>query len=141
MKKLLPIFLLLVLSTVSCTKNTDDKCPSCEFPFLTENQYTTYLARKGETYQYDGRCWKYTGPTRIPPAPQPPLPGTNPSFWEPCGTPADCNYLYSVTADWAPGIYYPGQKVKHNGKVFICFGQGTGAPEDPGDDIWAVMCK
>lgn len=143
MKTYQHVLLLLLFTVASCRRDADSgvKCSSCEFPFLTGNQYTTYLAVKGRTYRYNNQCWKYTGTTRKSPAPPPPLPGTNPSYWKPCGTPESCASLNLSVPNWSPGIYYPGQKVKYNNKIFICMYQGSCEPEALGDDIWATVCE
>jgi|688.fasta_scaffold493655_2 hypothetical protein len=132
---------LLIITLFSCVKNEVTEC-KCEFPFLTGNANTTFLAVNGESYWYNNQCWKYLGPTKTKNDVQPVLPGTNSAVWSLCGSnKKDCNSIEQTAVNWIPGVYYPGDIVKLNNKVYIAFVQGNPMPEDAQDDIWAILCE
>lgn len=135
-----PLYLILFSFIVfSCKKDKTETC-DCQFPFITDNQYSTFLAENNESYWYNEQCWKYLGPTKTLNDPIPSYPGTNPTEWVLCGnSQLNCNQ-FSTIQNWSPGTYYKGDKVKFNNKIFIAFTQGNPMPESINDDIWALLC-
>ena len=131
---------ILVFTLFSCVKDKANDC-NCEFPFLTSNSNTTFLAINDEAYWFNNQCWKYLGPTKTKNDVQPSLPGTNSDEWVNCGVTKDCASINQIAQTWTPGIYYPGDIVKLNNKIFIAFVQGNSMPEATDDDIWAVLCE
>ena len=132
---------VLIISLFSCAKDAVQEC-NCEFPFLTGNVNTPFLAVNGNSYWYNNQCWKYLGVTKTKNETQPPLPGTNSSIWLLCGNDTkDCNSIEQTAVNWTPGVHYPGDIVKLNNKVYIAFVQGNPMPEDAQDDIWAILCE
>lgn len=125
----------------SCKKDKGYTC-KCEFPFLTGNSNTPFLAVHGESYWYNNDCWTFIGTTKDRHDIQPSIPGTNPNEWRKCGElHKDCNIISTTTQAWSAGIYYKGDKVKYNNKIYIAFTQRNPTPDSDKDDIWAELCE
>jgi hypothetical protein len=109
---------------------------------LTGNPNTPFLAEHNESYWYNNECWTYRGPTKTRLSSPPSNPSWNSIEWQKCGDiHKDCNKLSVTTQTWTPGIYYKGDKVKLNNKIYISFTQGNPMPEATDDDIWAKLCE
>lgn len=138
--KVFSLFIAALL-LFGCSKDTPSDC-DCQFPFLTGNIYTPFLAVNGEAYWYNNACWKYLGPTKTNNDTPPSNPGTNSNLWVQCGDEQkDCASITQSAPIWTAGIYYPGDLVQLNGKVYIAFTQGNPMPGSPNDDIWALLCE
>lgn len=136
------IFILFSVAFFSsCKKDIGYTC-KCDFPFQTGNNNTTFLAVHGDSYWHNDDCWSYLGPTKTRLDRPPSNPGSNPIEWRKCRElHKDCNSISATTSTWTPGIYYKGDKVKLNNKIYIAFIQGNPMPESPVDDIWAKLCE
>ncbi len=138
-------YLILILSSLtffsSCKKDVGYTC-KCDFPFQTGNKYTTFLAVRGDSYWFNNDCWTYLGPTKTLQSSAPSNPGSNSNEWRKCSElHKDCNSISATTSTWTPRVYYKGDKVKLNNKIYIAFTQGSPMPDATDDDIWAKLCE
>lgn len=140
MRQILIIKIFVATLITSCKKEQISTC-KCEFPFMTGNPNTPFLAIHGESYWYNNDCWTYLGPSKDRLSSRPSIPRTNFNEWRKCSElNKDCNAISATTQTWTAGIHYRGDKVKLNNKIYIAFTQGNPKPEATDDDIWAKLC-